>query len=650
LHKFMRQIIFVCFTVIFISWGHAVAMPDILTTDEIYPGMTGIAKTVVKGSDITTFDVEIIGVVDSGKGSGKAIMARASGPVIDAAGGILQGMSGSPVYINDKLIGAAASGFKDMDPRVFFITPISDMLEIWNYPDGENKTTIEQIDLKKVAEDKAKQVKEDEEKAKKAVVKAQDTTTSDKPVLAKKESAVSDKKIKKNQSAKVADKAKTTEVLEPKTAVFVSGFGDAGFSFLKKKLAPLGFEPSQLGGQTAGASGKVDYNTTLEPGSAVGVALAYGDFSIGATGTVTAVDGNRILAFGHPFTHKGNVNYFMTDADVIGTISGVSNGMKIATVGNIIGRINQDRNSGIAGILGSYPSVVPIKVTVKDNTMGTSETYESRIAYDEDFLPILSAGIAYASLEKSADRVGEGTAKVHFEIRTDAAEGGKIVRDNMFYNAADVGQIAVGELGQGMSLVCANTDKESDILDVKVEITLDGERRTASIMEAVPDKFKVKPGDVVNFKTTIKPYRKPEEVLKIPYTVPKMQAAGTMNLELRGGGLVPVTQLLLMQTGIDISPVEDKQKTTSEKIKDFLLTDKNNEIIITPAATPVVSEEKQKKLIEEAIKRSESIGKEEASAGNKKQKEISADPEAKFATNYVIDNVIHVSLQVEKKN
>lgn len=649
MHRFIKQIIFVCFTVIFMSWGHAVAMPDILTTDEIYPGMTGIAKTVVKGSDITTFDVEIIGVVDSGKGSGKAIMAKASGPVIDAAGGILQGMSGSPVYIDDKLIGAAASGFKDMDPHVFFITPISDMLEIWNYPDEKNKTTIEQINLKKVAEDKANQVKKDEEKAKKTAVKSKDTT-ADKPVLAKKESGVSDKKIKKNQPEEASDKGKITEILEPKTTIFVSGFGDAGFSFLKKKLAPLGFEPSQLGGQTVGDSGEVDYNTTLEPGSAVGVALAYGDFSIGATGTVTAVDGNRILAFGHPFTHKGNVNYFMTDADVIGTISGVSNGMKIATVGNIIGRINQDRNSGISGILGSYPSVVPIKVTVKDNTMGTSETYESRIAYDEDFLPILSAGIAYASLEKSADRVGEGTAKVHFEIRTDAAEGGKLVRDNMFYNAADVGQIAVGELGQGMSLVCANTDKESDILDVKVEITLDSDRQTASITGAVPDKFKVKPGDVVNFKTTIKPYRKPEEVLKIPYTVPKMQPAGTMNLEFRGGGLVPVAQLLLMQTGVDMSPEEDKQKTTAEKIKDFLLTDKNNEIIITPAATPIVSEEKQKKLIEEAIKRSEAIGKEEVSAGNKKKKEMSTDPEAKFTTNYVIDNVIHASLQVEKKN
>lgn len=643
MHKFMKQIIFVCFAVLFMSWGHAVAMPDILTTDEIYPGMTGIAKTVVKGSDITTFDVEIIGVVDSGKGAEKAIMARASGPVIDATGGILQGMSGSPVYINGKLIGAAASGFKDMDPCVFFITPISDMMEIWKYQDKKNKTMIEQIDLEKIAEDNAKQIKEDEEKVKTAEVKLKKSAVTI-PALQKKESAVSDKKIKENQPTKAA------AVIEPKTTVFVSGFGDAGFSFLKAKLAPLGLEPSQLGGETAGASGQVDYSPTLEPGSAVGVALAYGDFSVGATGTVTAVDGNRILAFGHPFTHKGNVNYFMTDADVIGTISGASNGMKIATVGNIIGRINQDRNAGIAGILGSYPSVVPIKVTIKNNTMGTSETYESRMAYDEDFLPTLSAGIAYASLEKSADRLGESTAKVHFEIRTDAVAGGKIVRDNMFYNAADVGQIAVGELGQGMSLVCANEDKESDILDVKVDVTLDGDRRTASIISAVPDKFKVKQGDVVNFKTTIKPYRKAEEVLKIPYTIPKMQAAGTMNLEFRGGGLVPATQLLLMQTGIDMSTEEDTQKTTAEKIKDFLLTNKNNEILITPAATPVMSEEKQKKMIEEAIKRSDDLGKEDVSAGNKKKKDILADPVSKFATNYVIDNVIHVSLQVEKKS
>ena len=106
-----------------------------------------------------------------------------------------------------------------------------------------------------------------------------------------------------------------------------------------------------MGVRTEG-EGNTLYNASLKPGSAVGVAIVYGDFAVGATGTVTAVDGKKILGFGHPFLHRGNVNYFMTDATVVGTISGQSNGMKIANIGNIIGRISQDRETGIAGTIG----------------------------------------------------------------------------------------------------------------------------------------------------------------------------------------------------------------------------------------------------------------------------------------------------------
>ena len=323
--------------------------------------------------------------------------------------------------------------------------------------------------------------------------------------------------------------------------------------------------------------------------------------------------------------------------------------MKVAKIGNIIGRINQDRSAGVAGILGKFPQVVPVRVKVKDHALAREEDYGARIAYNEELLPKLSAAMAYASLNKVSDSLDGSTATVHFTIRTNAVKDGTIERSNMFYNTADVGQVAVLELAQAVNLICSNTAEVSDILDVQVDIVLDEGRQTASLISAVPDKKRVKPGETVNFTTKIKPYRQAEEVLTIPYTVPTTQPEGTLNLDLRGGGLVPVTQAaLLQQAGIVVSSEDGKVPSTEENIKTFLDSGRNNEIIIAPGAvTDVQSEKEQRKAIQKAVR----IAKEQSEhkvnlLGGDKPKTNPA--EKKFETKYIIDNIIRASLQVEK--
>ena len=128
------------------------AMPDIMKLDEVQPGMQGTAYTVVDATgEIKTFHVEIITVLDAGKGESKMIIARLSGPVIEAADGLASGMSGSPVYIDGRLVGATSATRKDMDRHTCFITPIEGMLDIWKLPDTKNKSQIHSIDIKKAA-------------------------------------------------------------------------------------------------------------------------------------------------------------------------------------------------------------------------------------------------------------------------------------------------------------------------------------------------------------------------------------------------------------------------------------------------------------------------------------------------------------------
>ena len=757
----------------------AASLPPTLPLSEVYPGMEGTAYTVVDESgEIVPFHVDVVGTYEEGSSTNR-IMAKASGPVVERTGGTLQGMSGSPVYVDGALVGALSAGIKGMSLYTFFITPIEEMLPIWDMPDykavhlkkekkekaadaddvmgegmGEDvgegageggkggteqaagkRAKLEKEELPELAEATAekpdkkptgKQGK-DSEKRKKAEKEKPAAAEENKDKAEKKPAAAEEKKAKaeKKPAAEKEDSAKTEkkpaaererseearkkpaeakgdsaetekqpaesmnepakETNEPaeaskkpaekkpvaeegaklaakkhemqaKSALYLAGFGRSGSAYMEEKLSALGFKAGEMpvfGTPTPGAH--VVYDAALAPGSAVGVAVSYGDFSVGATGTVTAVDGKRVLAFGHPFLHKGNVNYFMTDAKVVGTISGPTDGMKIASIGNIIGRINQDREAGVAGIIGAFPESVPMRVRVKDTSLGYDRKFAAQIAYDEDFLPVLVPGIAYAAMGKTSDTLGEATANLKFTIRTTAGEDGKIERSNMYYTASDVGQASVGELAQVMTLLCQNAEEEADVTSVDVDIEMESTRKTASLISAVPEKPSAKPGETVNFRTTIKPFRREKEELLIPYHVPESQAPGVLSLDVRGGSFIPVTAALLQNAlGIDTSAEEDKTKTTADKLKQFLQLGRNNEIIVAPAIAPKLPLSAEEK--KEAKKR---LKKQEGAPRKKQEKRIDllgqkakkqGNPfEAKFETGYVIDNVIHTSLLIEEE-
>lgn len=730
---------------LYLSTGMAAAasLPPTLPLSEVYPGMEGTAYTVVdETGEILPFHVDIVGTFEEGSSTNR-IMAKASGPVVERTGGALQGMSGSPVYVDGSLVGALSAGIKGMSLYTFFITPIDEMLPIWDMPDykaihlkkdekkkeaeaapegeekagegepqqeGESRAKLEKEALPELAEERAqdhgkKPLKKAKDKNAEKVKESQDGKGSGKGESAAAKDPATEKKPadagKKPRDAakkpaetgkKHADAAKkpaetgkkpkdaekkpaeaAKEAADPaeqpaakkheteaKSALYLAGFGSSGSSYMEEKLASIGFKAGDMpafGTPTPGAH--VVYDASLSPGSAIGVAVVYGDFSVGATGTVTAVDEKRVLAFGHPFLHKGNVNYFMTEAKVIGTISGPTEGMKIASIGNIIGRINQDREAGVSGIIGAFPESVPMRVRVKDTSLGYDKKFTAQIAYDEDFLPILVPGIAYAAMGKTSDTVGEATANLKFTIRTTAVEDGRIERSNMYYTGSDVGQASVGELAQVVSLLCQNTDEAADVTSIDVDIEMESARKTASLISAVPEKPSVKPGETVNFRTTIKPFRKEKEELLIPYHVPENQAPGVLSLDVRGGSFIPVTTALLQNAlGIDTSVEEDKTQTTADKVKQFLQLGKNNEIIVAPAiASNLPLSPEAKKEAKKRLKKSESAQQGKQKSQGKRvdllgqQAKKKGNPlETKVETGYVIDNVIHTSLMIEEED
>lgn len=555
------------------------AMAEIMPLDQVKSGMSGIGYTIVDNTgQIKPFNVEIVGVTENGKGSTSMIMARASGDLINQTGGVLQGMSGSPIYVDGKLIGALAIGFKEMSPYTFFITPIESMMKIWDLPDKRANDRLAQLTRRNGSE-------------------------------------------------------------EEKSLIFFSGFDNNSLDFLKNELSPLGFKEF-FAAPAAGSNTIIRHNATLVPGGAMGIAIVYGDFTVGATGTVTAVNNENVLGFGHAFSHSGNVNYFMTDSSVLGSISGTNGvGMRIASVGNIIGRINQDREAGISGIIGKFPTVVPISVRVKNNALNTDETYRASIAYNESLIPKLGAAITYAALSRSADCLEDSTVNISFNIKTNVTENGTISRQNMFYHDTDVGQVSIIEILQALTLICSNVTEESDIYEIEVDAEINGGRQSASLVSAVPDKKTVKPGETVRFTVTLQPYRKPAETITVPYTIPLTAREGNFSLNIHSGGL---SQTTANNSGGGIVPsTEPPAKEYERRIRNFLNMTSNNQIVIEPIANPSPKSEKERKAELERVQRAQERLK-------RLGKNTNVPPLQRFDSNYIIDNVIQVNVNVGK--
>ncbi|WP_371369898.1 SpoIVB peptidase S55 domain-containing protein [Sporomusa rhizae] len=519
MRRCLAALLAVCFM---LPIAYVQAAPDFLPVDQITKGMHGIAKTVVSGKEIEEFGVEVLGVMKQKGPAGDLILVRTYGDVIDRTGGIAQGMSGSPVYINGKLVGAIAYGWSLTDHRIGMVTPIADMLKLWEINDRQAP-----LESKQFQEEPAE------------------------PVA---------------------------------TPLMATGFGEQALKMLTDKLKPYNLVPYAVGGSMSDDNNGIAYRT-VEPGSTVGVQLVRGDFSLGALGTVTYVEGDKILAFGHPFLKRGKANYFLTDTEVYTTLSGLENSFKVGTSTEAIGMINQDRGAGIAGQLGQFPGIIPLRITVTDKNLGRTNELWAQVVQNEEMGPTLSAVSVFNAIEKTTDRLGSGTAKVGFEISAAGIPGESLKRENMFYTQGNIGELAVAEIHEALTLLAGNQYNSVDIMDVKVNVTIDSERRTATILEAKAGATDVKPGDTIDIAVKIKPYRSEPVTRHISYTVPQDQQEGTLMLAVRGGGMISVAQLMgKRQVGEDdISKLfipKVRPKSLEDAVKDLVNRDRNNDIVV----------------------------------------------------------------------
>lgn len=491
-----------------------VAATDFMPVTEVKTGMEGIAKTVLVGDTISTFNVKVLGVMKDRGPSGDLILAKFSGPVMEETGGIAHGMSGSPVYINNKLVGAVAYGWGFADGTIGMITPIEDMVKLWNIPYESNRP--------------------------------------------------------QNWSSK--------DLVPLGTPLMAYGFDSSALDFMKAKLPQYQYTMYD----TATASGD-DMVKPLVEGGSVSALLVDGDLKLGAIGTVTYVDKDRVVAFGHPFLKRGKTDYFMHNANIFTVVKSLDSAFKLGSMGAEVGSVTEDRGAGIAGSLGKAAAGIPITFTLEDLDTGRERHNWVKVIENEDMTPTLGATSLYSLLNKTLDRSGAGTATVSYTITPRNPKYKPLHRTNMFYSSESISEKSVDEFYNVLDILMNNRFIDYEIQDINVKASVSQEKGTAKIVDATASPIYVAPGDTIVVDVTLEPFRGEKVKKEVFFTVPEKQALGDITLEVRGGGVVPLPYVFEKQKYNLTDEIIRRLKTYKDfddLYKELEKTDSNHQIVV----------------------------------------------------------------------
>lgn len=352
---------------------------ETMPLNEIRPGMEGHWRTVVSGTEIEEFPLKVLGVIDDFIGPGRSLIICEASDETNILSGPVSGMSGSPVFIDGKLVGAYAYGFPwAKEQAIIGVTPIADMLEIFDRFD-ENESSITRASRYPA-----------------------NPETSVETVLFE--------NLSTDLKTDLPSASFLRSHLQPlPTTLNISGISPQTLHLFANEFRALGVEPMLVPmGKTA-----TEIDTDLQPGSAVAGVLLDGDFNFAGTGTVTYRDGDRLLAFGHPFFGFGTTDIPMAPAEIITVIRSVQSSFKLSSTGPVIGSIYQDRLSAIAGKIGRKSPVVQIKLNIEDHD-GFSASYSGNLFQHPQFSPLISA----MALNESLTRTMEASDRQTFFIKS----------------------------------------------------------------------------------------------------------------------------------------------------------------------------------------------------------------------------------------
>ena len=498
---------------------------------ELRPGMRGYALTVFKGTKIEKFGIEILGVVAKFNEGKDYIMFRAtSGPPVTRGLGIAEGMSGSPIYVGGRLVGAISLGEQFSKDPIGFATPIEDMFDAWSADLPSKMPSI----------------------------------SATAPSVG---TPLDSERLQRDN-------------FQNEMPLTVSGMNGPEISRLGAALAPYHFRVmAGAGMDSAIDTNPLAKNPSLVPGSAVGVALVQGDFDVNATGTVTYRDGNRLLLFGHPFQNLGPIDAALTTAYIVDIYPSYQTSFKLGSPIKTVGRIFQDRPFSVGGVIGPMPQMIPMTVSVNDQSIHRRKEFHVRLINHPLLTGRLIPAIAGAAIAQVHGDPGDSMATVSLDV--DAEEIGHIKRTNTYYDSLNIDQTATGDLSSLMSLLSSNPFYPLAVKSVQMSVTIQNRHDTAEIDHLFVNQSKFAPGDTISVGVVLKPYKQPLYTQFVSVKIPLSTPDGVLPLNIQGGtadeggGLSLLAALL----GGQQVPTSGDAANIGQLVKRFEEKPQNNQLV-----------------------------------------------------------------------
>jgi hypothetical protein len=478
--------------------------------EDLRPGMKGTARTVFSGTEPEEFGVEILGVLPGFPGARQsAIIARLTGPNV-AKTGVFGGMSGSPVYIDNRLVGAIAFSFPFSKEPIAGITPIKQMIDI--FEKGSNQTT--------------------RPREPRAVSFTELATTEWKPTFPKQ--AVTGATL----IAPVSENSALIPLLGQQmtpiaTPVVFGGISQEALSIFAPQLIANGLLPVSGAGGSAAITplGKVT-EKTLTPGTSVSVQLVRGDYSIAASGTVTFRDRDHVYAFGHPFLSLGASDMPMSESAVVTVIASALNSFKLSVPGTMMGSISQDRATGVFGQLGQSPKMIPVKINLR-TSRDRSETFSYEIANDPFLTPLLLNITVFNTISSSERVLGESTITIKGAINVKGQEPIALERR---FSAMNSSMLAAGSVAAPISSLLGSGFDDVQIEGVTLDISSTDTKYAGTLERIALNKTETRRGEKIEIHAHVRTESGKLFVQSIPVQIPEDATPGQLLVFVGDGG------------------------------------------------------------------------------------------------------------------
>ena len=480
---------------------------------KVRPGMRAVGYTVFEGTEPQPFEVEILGVLKGFPNPQQnAILSRLLGPKLDHTG-VFQGMSGSPVYIDGKLLGAVAFGYQFAKDPIAGITPIEQMIGMFEQGPTNEKSADQprSVSFSELAFD-----------AKSGQFTDFMSGTA-------------------RSGAQAVSGPGGAPVLMPiATPLAITGVSPEVVARFAPQFQALGLIPVAGVGSAAGMGAlKAFDDTTLRPGSTVVVPLVRGDFSIAAAGTVTYRDGNRIYAFGHPFLSVGVSDFPMNEGAVVTVMSSSATSFKLSMPGEMVGAVRGDRSSGIYGELGSVPRMIPFEIDLR-TSRGGKQTYRFEMVSDRFLTPILMQLTTLSAISSTERLIGDSTLQVSGRVKVKGQP--EVSFENRLAAAINAPLAAAFAVSQPVNVLLNSGFNDTVVERVSLSITSVDARNKGQLDRLWIDRTEVRRGEKVEVQAFARTENGGEYVERIGVEIPADAPIGPLRVIVGDGGVLQASE------------------------------------------------------------------------------------------------------------